>query len=120
MIVQNVTEVKLEAALDTIRGFLVRYWKRKVTRDFNAWWEDQRVQAEKVGDLPDLRSLEAGKVAISHANAASWWEWDCGSALFFWRSPKKFQTEMRDGLLCHLLGHPLVPRRGKKGTRTPK
>jgi len=84
MIAQVVTEVELEAALDTIRGFLLRYWKRKVTRDFIAWWEDQHVQAKKVGGFPDLRSLEARKVAISHANSASWWEWDCGSALFFW------------------------------------
>jgi hypothetical protein len=63
MIVQNVTEVKREAALDTIRGFLLRYWKQKVTRDFNAWWEDQRVQAEKVGSLPDLLKISGGRFA---------------------------------------------------------
>jgi len=105
-ILQNVTEMKLEAALDTIRGFLLLYWKQEVTRDFFEWWEGQRAQAEKVGSLPDLRSLEAGKIAISHANAASWWEWDGGSALFIWRWPKKFQAEMRDGLPPRFVGTP--------------
>ena len=72
-ILQNVTEMKLEAALDTIRGFLLLYWKQKVTRDFFEWWEGQRAQAEKVGSLPDLRSPKAGNITISHArNAASW------------------------------------------------
>ena len=105
-ILQNVTEMKLEASLDTIRGFLLLYCKRKVTRDFFKWREGQRAQAEKVGSLPDLMSLEAVKIAISHANAASWWEWDGASALFFWRWPKKFQAEMRDGLPPRFVGTP--------------
>jgi len=79
----NVSDEKLGAAFGTIRGFLLRYWKRKVVRDFDAWWEDQRKQDEKIKAFPDPRSFEAGKAAISHANAASWWDWDGGSALFF-------------------------------------
>jgi len=116
-ILQNVTEMKLEASLDTIRGFLLLYCKRKVTRDFFEWWEGQRAQAEKVGSLPDFRSLEAGKNAISHANAASWWEWDGASALFFWRWPKKFQAEMRDGLPPRFVG---TPPRSKERQRRHK
>jgi hypothetical protein len=100
------SDEKLGAAFDTIRGFLLRYWKRKVVRDFDAWWEDQRKQDEKIGAFPDPRSFEAGKAAISHANAASWWDWDGGSALFFWRLPKKFQIEMRDGLPPRFVGQP--------------
>ena len=105
-ILHNVSDEKLGAAFDTIRGFLLRYWKRKVVRDFDAWWEDQRKQDEKIGAFPDPRSFEAGKAAISHANAASWWDWDGGSALFFWRWPKKFQIEMRDGLPPRFVGQP--------------
>lgn len=52
----------------------------KVARDSDAWWEEQRKQDKKIGALHNPQSpLEAGKVSISQ------WDWDGGSALFFWR-----------------------------------
>ena len=114
------TEMKLEAALDTIRGFWLLYWKRKVTRDFFKWWEGQGAQAEKVGSRPDLGSLEAGKIAISLANAASWWEWDGGSALYFGGGRRSSRQKCVTVYLRVLSGHHRGPKRGNEGTRTPR
>jgi hypothetical protein len=43
------------------------------------------------------RDLRAGRDALDWAMKASWWSWDAGSALFFWRWPEAFRKEARDG-----------------------
>ena len=40
----------------------------------------------------------AGKLAITKAEQASFWEWDLGSALFFWRWPEHYQDIARKGI----------------------
>eukprot|EP00957_Ditylum_brightwellii_P189099 14394423-Ditylum_brightwellii.AAC.3 len=41
--------------------------------------------------------MRVGKEVIQCSCGASWWELDDGSALVFWRWPKKFMKESRDG-----------------------
>jgi hypothetical protein len=36
--------------------------------------------------------------------ATSWWAWEEGSALFFWRWPKEFRKEVRDGMPVRISG----------------
>jgi hypothetical protein len=35
---------------------------------------------------------------------ASWWGWDAGSSLFFWRWPSEFRKEARDGTPVRISG----------------
>ena len=45
-----------------------------------------------------LKDLKVGRDAIRRAGLASWWEWDAGSTLFFWRWPEEYKKDVRDGL----------------------
>jgi hypothetical protein len=55
-----------------------------------------KAQSGKEEDL--IRDYEVGMDAISRALAASFWEWDDGSTVFFWRWTKEHRRELRDGL----------------------
>jgi hypothetical protein len=44
---------------------------------------------EKIRTNEELRrDLDAGRDALERGMKASWWNWDGGSSLFFWRWPK--------------------------------
>ena len=43
------------------------------------------------------KDLVAGRDAISRCCKSTFWEWDHGSRLLFWRWPKAFRKEARDG-----------------------
>jgi len=45
-----------------------------------------------------LKDLKVGRDAIRRAGLSSWWEWDAGSTLFFWRWPSEYKKDVRDGL----------------------
>jgi hypothetical protein len=65
-------------------------WTHRGREDYKAWWKDHW---ESVADdrLPGLD-------AVSRAAESSWWEWDAGSAPFFWRWPEEYRETIRDGL----------------------
>ena len=42
--------------------------------------------------------LSIGMEGLTRVIQGSWWEWDYGSTLFFWRWPKEIRTSARDGL----------------------
>ena len=44
-----------------------------------------------------LKDLEVGRDAVGRAAQATWWNWDGGSTLFFWRWPKWSKSSVRDG-----------------------
>ena len=44
------------------------------------------------------KDLEIGRDAVARAANASWWNWDNGSTLFFWRWPKWSKKSVRDGI----------------------
>jgi hypothetical protein len=81
-----------------LREASLRFWKRKVAVDFWTWWKGELEEARRTGREVPLRSLVVGSKALAHASDASWWDWDRGSAPFFWRWPKEFQLEIRDGM----------------------
>ena len=58
-----------------------------------------KVKAKKnSGKMWELqRDLEVGKDAVSRAADSTWWSWEAGSSLFFWRWPSRCQTAARDG-----------------------
>ena len=44
------------------------------------------------------KDLEIGRDAVARAANSSWWNWDNGSTLFFWRWPKWSKKSVRDGI----------------------
>ncbi len=46
------------------------------------------------------KSRLAAQECIAKAAECSWWKWDAGSRLFFWRWPKEYMEEARDGARC--------------------
>ena len=44
------------------------------------------------------KDLEVGRDAFSRAADSSWWNWDAGSMLFFWRLPRWSKSSLRDGI----------------------
>ena len=51
-----------------------------------------------------VKDLKAGHNAISRAAHSTFWDWDAGSSLFFWRWPKEFIEEARDGTKVYVKG----------------
>ncbi|GFH49897.1 hypothetical protein CTEN210_06373 [Chaetoceros tenuissimus] len=43
------------------------------------------------------RNMEVGADAVMRAAHSSWWDWDAGSTLFFWRWPPEVRSAVRDG-----------------------
>ena len=52
-----------------------------------------------------IKKLPVGREAVERACGSSFWDWDKGSSLFFWRWPTKFQKEARDGTPIHVTGN---------------
>jgi len=48
------------------------------------------------------RDLSAGREVLIRVTRSSWWDWDQGSALLFWRWPGYFGTFARDGMPVHV------------------
>ena len=52
---------------------------------------DAAVKAELIKDI------KVGGNALGRLAGSSWWSWDAGSTLLFWRWPKRYQKSIRDG-----------------------
>ena len=50
------------------------------------------------------KDLVVGKDAIDRAWQSSWWEWDAGSTIFFWRWTNEYRRLVRDGLRVFVKG----------------
>ena len=58
----------------------------------------------KVSGTDFLRDLDNGREAVERALHSSFWDWDQGSSLFFWRWPSHVQPEARDGVRVFITG----------------
>ena len=90
-----------------VRVWMLRVWKRRVASSFWMWWRGCRI----TGSFPHKeamcqRSIESGLAALSHSVDATWWEWERGSAPFFWRYPLEWRVQTRDGLPPRFVGTP--------------
>ena len=115
---------KHDKALDSIRGFMLRWWKRRLKRSFEFYlkrtygnWplmldvnrkrsrDEQEGKAPCWGSRSELKKdLVVGKDAIDRAWKSSWWEWDAGSTVFFWRWTNEYKKMVRDGLRVYVKG----------------
>ena len=84
---------RIKRVFRNMRKWLLEKWKRKVVMELDRWMEYYG------GHLPDLAKAE--KVADQirkHVQAASWWNWDGGSTLFFWRWPVQYMSDALYGM----------------------
>jgi hypothetical protein len=95
---ESIPADRFKSALDVLRSFLLRWWKRRVTASFASWWKKHNTACQLTGDLPSLSAYNAGCVAVSYAAEASWWTWDAGSAVFFWNWRPEFQMDAALGI----------------------
>ena len=79
-----------ESTLNSLRGFLFRYWQRHL---FLEWWKIVNTN----NTLSPL-DIAAGRDCLRRALTSSWWAWDNGSRCFPWRWPTFYQKAIRDGL----------------------
>ena len=84
---------RFSKGLAGFRAFALKIWKRKVRREFLQWFEAHGQHHAKCKDI-----LRDGLRACSKADQCSWWNWDAGSAIFFWRWPSHYRETARLGV----------------------
>jgi hypothetical protein len=77
-------------------------WSNGLITTRYRWRSEER--DKYVGLLSSVRStpeqkvdFEAAADCVRYSGSSSWWEWDGGSRLFFWRWPGIFRSYARDG-----------------------
>ena len=50
-----------------------------------------------VVNLDLIKDVKVGSDTLSRSAGSSWWTWDAGSTLFFWRWPERYKKLIRDG-----------------------
>ena len=70
---------RFDKFLNSLRIISLRFWKRKVRKDFSQWY---RLHSSRDEDAESI--LDAGLKAVKKASHCSFWDWDLGSAKF-WR-----------------------------------
>jgi hypothetical protein len=98
-----------------MRKRLLIRWKGNVVRSSWAWL---RTQPEDVKRHPNTRTR--GAAAIHFAQQASWWDWNVGSAVFFWRWPEEFVIPLRDDVPPLFLAKPPHTKDTQKPYRDPE
>ena len=102
--------------LDVLRhSFFLPLWKRSVVRSWRRYYV-RRVSADEAYFDHDL-DRQAAADCLRYVAQATWWEWDGGSRLFFWRWPESVRQPARDGFKSFIRGplpHYRVPQRKEK------
>ena len=75
------------------RSFRVAEWVTKGCRKLRP----RRGRNDRSPEIELWRDVAVGRDAISRLAKSSWWSWDDGSTLMFWRWPKRWQRSIRDG-----------------------
>jgi hypothetical protein len=112
----EVPEEEVKGALTMLRRIMLKYWKNKVHTDFFKWFEEQSWDSEE----DKQRVLDAGCTSIKFAMKASWWDWDGGSGIFFWRWPHEFFEEACFGLPPRFIADPPTSKDRQRPYTDPK
>ena len=96
-----VEKFKLKRDLRVLREFALLSWKCLLQEDFVSWYEK-----EGQGQEEWLEIRVVGEASVARALKASWWEWDYGSFLFFWRLPADYQDTACKGVIPMFLRPP--------------
>ena len=84
-----------------LRQLMLTRFKRNALRSFvlymaitHGWQTEEVIGA---GSAEFVADYEAGIEALNRVGGSSFWNWDDGSSIFFWRWPKEIMQECRDG-----------------------
>ena len=80
-----VAKFEVKRVLRGLRKFALKVWKSYLSEDFASWFEEIGKRHEEQDQI-----AIAGQEAVDRALKASWWEWDYGLSLFFWRWPEDY------------------------------
>lgn len=86
------SDESVDNSLEAMRRFFHRVWVKRLCHSFRKW-----LKGYNKPWVNQANSVEAGIDALCRAINSSWWEWDNGSRLFFWRWPAEVLDEVRDG-----------------------
>ena len=78
------------------RKFEVHSWVFHPRRNY----QRGRHRSKDCGTDPEVEFFKDARVgcdALKRLAYSSWWSWDVGSTLFFWRWPRRYQRAIRDG-----------------------
>ncbi len=110
-------------ALTNIRTFALRWWRRRITKEFLTWFQSeyliffQRLEVREILQYKRAwKDWQAGQDCIRCCANSSWWEWDLGSHPLHWRWHQDYQLLIRDGVLPWFLSKPpkyMVPQKGE-------
>jgi hypothetical protein len=76
------------------RKFKVSSWTRQLR---GARRRTSRKKRQVTADDNLFKDLTAGLDCVERVARSSWWSWDDGSRILFWRWPKCYQKNVRDG-----------------------
>ena len=84
---------------DGLRSLMLRRFRRNVYKSFRSYIASTYSSEEIIlRSSLDLRiDLEVGRDALQRAMETSFWTWNRGSTLFFWRWSSCYRKEVRDG-----------------------
>lgn len=91
---------KEEEKFYSVAGWVTRGRKQRS-------WSAKRNKKTSESDSELEKDLTVGVDAIRRATEASWWNWDGGSTMFFWRWASPFQKKVRDGTPLFIYHHKL-------------
>jgi len=106
-------------ACNLLRRKMWGRWMRNIYRSYLRYRRGELMR-RGLSTLPD-GELDAAREALMYAAHSDWWEWHEGSSIFFWRWPKAWEEEIRDGLAPFFLGKPpcnLKPQRVPRDEET--
>eukprot|EP00536_Pseudo-nitzschia_multiseries_P004062 jgi/Psemu1/9155/gm1.9155_g len=86
---------------DIFRSLCLKRWKCNVKRSFLEWFH-----VIPASDLNQAEIWATGVRAYCNAEEASWWNWDSGSAVFFWRWHRYYQLAARKGVQAYVNAPP--------------
>jgi hypothetical protein len=88
-------------------------WRPKYGKQmYKTWWNQFWRYAEK--------DRAPGKDAVYRAADSSWWQWDEGSAPFYWRWRMEYRETIRDGLEIWFSGEKPKWRRPQRVEKSPE
>ena len=110
---------------DAMRNLLIRRYRRNVTRSLlkylsHTYYPGKRRRVlvghslevtvskwatifRKTAQAELFADKEVGRDAVRRAANSTWWDWDAGSTLYFWRWPKRVQRAVRDGTKLYII-----------------
>ena len=109
---------RVDAVLDLARGWLLTRWLSNLRCSLCGYLRQEYGLEWWICDLTECKlDREMGLDALLRSSRATWWEWTDGSTLYFWRWPKEFRLDARDGMKIKVTGD--FPRYRER-PRTPK